>query len=297
MKILINKTILKWVLLITLGIIYGASFILMKRGLEVYSYTQVASLRIFIAFIFFIPVIAIKIRNISWKYFMYILVVGIFGCGIPPFLFTKAQTELSSSLAGMLNSTTVIFTLIIGLVFYKIKVTKINILGVVLGLIGAILMVLGNNIDGEITKNSYYGIFVIMACICYAINLNFTKYKLKEIDSLTISSISFLIIGILSGAYLFTTDFVIRFQTVEGSGISLFYISILGVFGTAIGLVLYNMLIKMSSVLFAASLLYVIPIFAMLFGVLDGETIGLIAIISIILIFSGVYLSQSRKSD
>ena len=104
-----RKTFSNYILLAILAIIWGSSFILMKKGLEVYSYTEVAALRLVIAFISLSPFIFFAIKEIKKRHWIPVFIVGIFGNMLPAFLFTKAQTVLESSLTGMLNSFTPFF--------------------------------------------------------------------------------------------------------------------------------------------------------------------------------------------
>ena len=131
-----------WIILIMLSIIWGSSFMLIKRGLDAFSYEQVATLRIFIAFIF-LAVLGRKFyTNIPTKKLWPLFLTGFIGNGIPPFLFSKAQTYLDSGIVGILNVLTPLFTIFIGIVFYNLKVKIINYLGVALGIIGTIYLLL-----------------------------------------------------------------------------------------------------------------------------------------------------------
>jgi len=217
-------------------------------------------------------------------------IVGIVGNGIPAFLFTKAETGIDSSLAGILNSLTPLFTLIVGLLFFQSKTKWYNVLGVIIGLGGTVgLMSVSGNKTLEF--NFSYGIYVIVATLLYAINLNFVKRNLKEVDAITITSFAFLTIGIPSLIYLFaSTDFITVLHTKPNAYVSLVYVAILGIFGSAIAVILYNKLIKTSGVLFAASVTYMMPIVAVFWGIADGEKFELVYVLWIIIILMGVFL-------
>jgi drug/metabolite transporter (DMT)-like permease len=217
-------------------------------------------------------------------------IVGIVGNGIPAFLFTKAETGIDSSLAGILNSLTPLFALIVGLLFFKSKTKWYNVLGVFIGLAGTIgLMSISGNKSLEF--NFSYGIYVIIATMLYAINLNVLKRFLKDVDAITITAFAFLTIGIPSLIYLFAnTDFVTVIQTRPHAMVGLGYIAILGVFGSAIAVILYNKLIKTTGVLFAASVTYLMPVVAVFWGIADGEKFELIYVLWILIILMGVFL-------
>lgn len=286
----LNKPLVQWTLLLFLAFVWGSSFILMKRGLMSFDNNQVASLRIVISFVFLSPVIIRNFKQIKKGQWLNLLIAGLLGSGIPAFLFTKAQTQISSSLSGMLNSLVPLFTVIIGMLFFALKPRFLKIAGVTVGLIGAIGLLAAGS--GFSLKNDdfTYGIYVVIATICYALNINFIKTKLVEVKSLNITSFGFLFIGPFAAIYLFSTDFVSLVQEKEGAWLNFFYICLLSIFGTAIAVILFNMIIKRVSPVFASSVTYIIPIFAIFWGFVDGEEISLMQLIWIGIILTGVYL-------
>jgi len=284
----LNKKIWQWTVLIFLALTWGSSFILMKRGLEVYSHTVVAALRISITFLVLFP-FAIKLfKKVEKEYWIYIILTGIIGNGIPAFLFTLAQTKVSSSLSGMLNSLVPILALIIGALLFKAKPTITQITGVIIGLTGAVGLIFSKGFDIQNTNISYTT-YILIATICYALSVNIIKTYLKEVNSLTITALAFLTIGPFAIAYLFTTDFIYVSINNSTAISALAYISLLSIFGTAISVILFNMLIKKTSTLFATSVTYLIPIVAIFWGLSDGEIINITQLISVIITLLGIY--------
>jgi len=290
MKAKTGGVFINWAILSILVLVWGSSFILMKKGLEEYSYQQVALLRLSITCLFLLPFVINSIKKVNAKKLGLMAIVGIVGNGIPAFLFTKAETGIDSSLAGILNSLTPLFALIIGLLFFKSKTKWYNVLGVIIGLGGTVgLMSVSGSKSLEF--NFSYGIYVIIATLLYAINLNVLKRFLKEVDAITITAYAFLTIGLPSLVYLFAaTDFVAVIQTRPHACEGLGYIAILGIFGSAIAVILYNRLIKTSGVLFAASVTYMMPIVAVFWGIVDGERFEPVYVIWILIILMGVFL-------
>lgn len=290
MKIIdLNKSLWQWLLLLFLALIWGSSFILMKRGLESYSSNQVAALRIVIAYLALLPIIIKGFKNIKGKYWWYLLIAGLLGSAIPAFLFPLAQTHISSSMTGMLNSLVPLFTVIIGLIAFGMKLRIKRFSGVLLGLVGAIglLSVKGLNFgEGHLE----YALLVVIATICYATNVNFIKKYLEPINSIDITAFGFFFTGPIAGFYLFTTDFSSILVEDPAAKINLIYIAILAIFGTALAVILFNVLIKKVSAVYASSVTYIIPIFALLWGFLDGEEILFMHIVWISVILSGVYV-------
>jgi len=288
----LNVFSIRYFYLIVLSLIWGSSFILMKKGLEVFSYEQVAALRLFITSIVLIPFVFSALKKIKKKHYVPILVAALFGSGIPAFLFTLAQTYLDSSFVGILNSLTPLFTFCIGIIIFNQKYHKINLLGIFIGLIGAIFLSL-NNLNQSISINIYVYL-VVFASLLYAISANVIKRYLYDLDSTDITSIVFLIVGPLSGVYIFSTDFIVLFDNNKAFE-SLAYITILAIICTALAGVMFYKLIKISSPTFATSVTYLIPIVALFWGFLDGEKLIGQYFVGVALIFSGLYLVNKKS--
>lgn len=294
MKIDFKNPLFQWFVLLLLAFVWGSSFILMKRGLEVFDSKQVAAYRVFIAFIGFLPVIVLNLKKLQQKFIVPLVLSGLLGSAIPAFLFTTAQKHINSSFAGMLNSFTPLFTLLLGVLFFKMKVLGTNIIGVFLGMLGIcglIMSYYGFSLTGEIV----YALLVVIATFCYAINVNLIKAYLADIGSLLVASFAFLFIGPIAGFYLFSTDFVSRVVEHPQGTQSLVYISILGLMGTAFASIVFNLLIKQVSALFASSVTYLIPIFAIFWGIADGEAITLQHVFWMLVVLVGVYLVTVKK--
>jgi drug/metabolite transporter (DMT)-like permease len=285
----LNKPAIQWLLLLLLAFVWGSSFILMKRGLESFNNLQVASLRIVIAYLFLLPIALKNIRKIKGKYWGYLLIAGLLGNGIPAFLFTTAQTEISSSLTGMLNSLVPLFTVLVGLIGFGLTLRVKRFAGVLLGLAGAIglLSVQGFDVgDG----NQAYALLVILATICYATNINFIKTYLGPINSIDITSFGFFFLGPPTLIYLLMSDFNDILTNDPNAFQNLFYIALLSIFGTALAVILFNILIKKVSAVYASSVTYIIPVFALMWGFIDGEVIKPMHIFWISIILSGIYI-------
>jgi len=287
-KINFGSRSVQWITLLILSLIWGSSFILMKRGLESYTFTQVAAFRIFFSFIFLLPLTLKNIKVINRDNLQSLIIVGLVGFTIPAFLFTKAQTNLDSLLAGILNSLTPLFTLVVGVLLYRSRAKWLNILGIFVGLIGAVGL-MGNGNLSVLKGINIYALFIVAATICYGINVNEVKYKLAALTSVQITSLAFLFTGPFAGIYLLFTDLGTSFSTPHAM-MNLGYIALLALFSSVIAVLIFNQLIKFTTPLFASSVTYVIPLFAVMWGVVDGEAFGILHIIWISIILLGVYL-------
>jgi drug/metabolite transporter (DMT)-like permease len=290
------KQFLPIILLIALALIWGSSFILMKNGLRVYSAAQVATMRMFFSFIFLLPLTISNFKKVPLKYLGIITLVGLLGNGLPAVLFANAQTKLSSSTAGVLNSLTPLFTLIVAVTFFKQHFSSTKITGIVIGMIGAIVLIMFKG-NGSIETNYLYGSYIFLATLCYAWSVNLIKNYLHELPAIAISSMALLIIGPVYGYYLFAhTDFLFKTMHDAAAYQALVYILLLALFGTAISLVLFNKLVQLTTPVYAASVTYLIPIVALFWGFLDGEPISFIQILGLLGILIGVYLANKNYS-
>jgi len=194
---------LSWGLMLLLSLIWGSSFILIKKGLMAFSPQQVATLRIFIAFLALLPFIILKIRRVFKNKLLYVFFVGLLGSGIPPLLFATAQTKIDSSIAGILNSLTPLFTILLGVLLFRAKTTLLSTSGVILGLIGAAVLMLFKA-NGVFEINYLHSVLIILATISYATSINMIKSYLQDKPPLDITIIVFLMIGPPAGIYLFS---------------------------------------------------------------------------------------------
>ncbi|MDX2444392.1 MAG: DMT family transporter [Bacteroidales bacterium] len=284
----------QWAMLLFLAFIWGTSFILMKKGLQSYTNSQVASFRILFTFIFFIPVFIPRIKKINKGNIKSLLIVGVIGNTIPAFLFTKAQTHIDSSLAGVLNSLTPLFTLLIGLILYKNHVKIINILGLILGFFGAVGLIYKGNPGGFEPQTGWYSSLILIATFCYGISVNEIKNKLHDLDGLSIASLSFMFVGPFAGINLLFSDLSGAFSQPHALA-NLGYIVLLSLFSSVVAVVLFNILIKYTTAIYAASVTYIIPIFAIFWGVFDGEKVSFQEILWMLVILIGVYLVNKKK--
>jgi len=213
---------------------------------------------------------------------------------IPAFLFTKAETGITHSLTGMLNSLTPLFTLILGVLFFKNKTRWVNVIGIIIGFCGALGLILVGS-DTSSNEKIWYGALVVLATVFYAISVNTIKKFLGEVHSISITAYAFLFVGPPAGLYLFATDFTDRLNNNPKAWSSLGFIVILAVVGTALAVVLFNSLIKHTSALFASSVTYLIPVFAILWGLFDQEEILTIHLLFIGIILIGVSLVNKKE--
>tara|TARA_B110000093_G_scaffold152254_1_gene167172 strand:+ start:309 stop:1184 length:876 start_codon:yes stop_codon:yes gene_type:complete len=284
----------KWFFLFILAITWGSSFILIKKGLQGLSPLQLGSLRTVISalFIFTIGFKSLKtIQSHQWKW---IVITGFLGTFFPSFLFAFAETEVDSGVVSILNSLVPLNTILIGLAVFKITSTKTQVFGVILGFIGASMLIF-NSMELHPDQNYLYAGFVVLATVMYASSVNIIKRYLQDVKPIAIATGNFVAIVIpavlvLSFSNFFTT------QTFENDVIysSIGCVAILSLFGTVMAKIIFNTLIQISSPVFASSVTYLMPVVALLWGLLDGEVFGLNQGLASLLIVSGIYLANKK---
>ena len=294
MRIQSQSRFLAWFLLIILVFVWGTSFILIKKGLEVFSVVELGALRVSIAFLVLLPLTFKRFTGIPKKTWMMLAIVGIVGNGFPAFLFAKAQTGIDSNLAGILNSMTPLFTLIIAVTFFRFRTKWFNVAGIFIALLGAIGLI---SVSGgqSFEFNIQYAVYVFVATICYATTVNLIKYYLKDLDVLSITAFSFFFAGIPALIFLISsTGFLHTMASHEQAWIGFSYIAILAIFGTALAMIAFNKVIKLTNPVFASSVTYLIPVVALAWGILDAEPFEWAYLVWIFLILVGVYLVNSK---
>ena len=281
----------KWLYLISLSIIWGSSFILIKKALIGLSPTQLGSLRIIfssiIIFAFAWHTLKIITKN-EWKW---IIISAFLGSFFPAFLFAFAETEIDSSIASVLNSLVPLNTVIIGAIVFKIASSKKQIIGVIIGFIGTYLLI-EKGIELNPDQNYLYSGLVILCSFLYGFNVNIIKKYLNEVPPVAIAAGHFSVIFIPAIIIFLLSDFkseqIYDADTIKSIG----YVLVLSAFGTALAKVLFNKLVQMSTAVFASSVTYSLLIVSLFWGILDGELFSFNQFMATILIVLGVLLSS-----
>jgi drug/metabolite transporter (DMT)-like permease len=283
-----HKNWTSWLVFALLAIVWGSSFILMKEGLKAFNPYQVASLRMLFAGIILLPFAYKAIKRIPKNKLGLVIFSGILGNFIPAYLFCIAETQIDSSLAGILNSLTPMFTIIVGVLFFKVQTSMVKVLGMIIGFIGLSIL-LGSGKDVSFHNLSFASL-VILATLLYGINVNILSRYMQQLGSLNVASIAFAFLMIPSICVLYFTGY---FNTDFGSPIvlrALAATSVLGIIGTSMATILFYYLVKQAGMLFGSMVTYGIPVVAVAWGIWDGESLNLIQIGCLGLILFGVYI-------
>lgn len=285
-----------WTLLFVLSIIWGTSFILIKKGLLAYSPDELACLRISISALALLPFAWTKRLKLKRKTLLPIAMFGLCNGGFPPFLFAFAEEHVSSSMAGMLNSLSPFFTLLIGAFFFRTTLNRWNLSGVVLGMLGAWLIVVTRNQEIGVSDSqaSLASVYLIIATVCYGLSTNIVKHYLQDVPALVISTFSFQFTALPALLYLFFFSDFVEHTKSSTAGISLISITILAVVGSAFAIILYSKLIQIRGALFGSFVTYLMPFVALAWGILDGESFSFLQLLGLFVVLSAIFIAGGK---
>ena len=287
---------IKWIYLLILSVIWGSSFILIKKSLLGLTAYQLGALRTIISGVILLAFGYNTLKTIPKSKWKWLLISGLLGSFIPAFFFAIAETEIDSAVASILNSLVPLNTILLGFAVFKIASTKRQVFGVMIGFVGtAILILKGAELNPN--QNYLYAGFVIASTLMYATNVNIIKRYLQDVKPLAIAAGNYVFIVIPALVVLLFTDFF-SLETFNNPELpmALLYITILSIFGTAMAKVVFFKLVQISTPVFASSVTYIMPIVALMWGVLDDEAFSFIQGLAASLILIGVYLSHKRKA-
>ncbi|MGI4834915.1 MAG: DMT family transporter [Janthinobacterium lividum] len=289
-----------WGLLGILSLIWGTSFILMKKGLVVFSALELGACRVSVAALLLLPFALREARRIEPGRVKWLALSGTVGTLIPAFLFAYAETRLASGLAGVLNALTAVFALLVGAWLFGQRLTGARVLGIALGLAGTVVLMLlggsGKAAGPRSAGNAWYGLYIVVATLGYGLSVNVIKYRLHGLRPVAVTS---LLLGIIGGPalafLLLGTSFLHKLAVVPGAWAAFGYIALLATLSTAVATLLFNMLIQRSTTLFASSSTYLIPLVALGWGALDGEAFNLWHGLGMVIILAGVWVIHRAK--
>ena len=277
-----------------LSLIWGSSYILIKKGLVGLQPLQLGSLRILFTFSILWVAGSRHLKTIPKDKWLWIAISGYLGTFFPNFLFAYAETKIDSAIAAVLNGLTPLFTLLLGVFFFGIALQRNKLLGVLMGLAGTLLLVF-DQVQNTGIENGMYSLLVVIAAFCYAVNVNIIKYKIRGVSSMGIALGNFMAI-VPRAVFIFIYSDFIRLDFFNHRVYSsIGYVFILAVVGTAMAKVIFNDLIAIASPVFSSSITFLLPIVAIFWGVMDGEQLGWFHGVASVTILAGVYLVTDTK--
>lgn len=282
-----------WAVLLLLSVIWGSSFILIKKALIALTPVQLACIRITLSSLAFTPFFFSNLRKVDWSRWHKFLIVGLTGSGIPAFMYAIAQTQISSSLSGIFNSMTPIFTLVIGVLFFGAGKSWLKTLGVLLGFMG--VYALFHYSQGSEGGDLRYAWLLLVGTLCYGTSVNVVKTFFQDTRPWIISAVSFFMIGPPAMVYLLTSGAIPEIMSQPDVALSLGAALILSLVGTVLATIVFYKLVQDTNAVFGSSVAYIMPVVALLWGFLDGEILQLGHLLGMVLILTGVFLIKKAK--
>jgi drug/metabolite transporter (DMT)-like permease len=283
----------KWIYLVLVSLVWGSSFILMKKALIGLAPVQIGALRILISGIVLFAVAFKKIKQIEKRHWMPIAQVAFIASFFPAFFFAFVIDEIDSSVSAVLSSLTPLITMVLGALFFGFAYQKKQIAGIFVGLLGTLLLVL-SGVKNSPDQNYVYTLLILLSSIGYALSLNIIKSKLQEANAMAITAGGFLLLLPFASVVLYFSGFLELNFSRDSVQISLAYVFLLSLLGTAFAKVLFNKLVQISTPIFSSSVTYLITVVAVSWGFLDGERLSMYQLVSISVVFTGVYLVNKK---
>ncbi len=284
----------KWLFLIVLSLVWGSSFILMKKALIGLSPIQVGALRMLISAVFLLLIGFRSLQKIKARHWKYIAITAGLGTFFPVFLFAFAVNGIDSAVAAILNSLTPFNTFVFGALVFGFPFKKKQLVGILVGLAGTLVLILNGAVLNP-NQNYWYALLVIIASIGYAFNVNMIKKYLYDLKPLAITTGHFVVLAIPALLVLLFSNFFITFKTTPKNMEAVGYIVVLAVLGTGVAKILFNKLIQISTPVFSSSVTYLIPVVAVMWGVIDGEKLSALQFMAGGVILLGVWLVNKAK--
>lgn len=284
-----KKSLVSWLMLLGTGLTWGSSYWLIKKSLIHFSPAEVGALRLILAGIFYLPWLKSSLKSISKRHIFWLAMVALCGSGIPAFLFPIAQEKISSGVAGILSSTTPLFTIAVGVLFYGISVSKTKILGILVGFMGTLLLII-QSVKEHSQIEWFYAAILLIATFLYAISSNTVNLKLAELKTTAINVSCFIPLGLVSFTFLLLNGSAFRIFLGNMPFQAFLPLLALAFLGTFLASFVFFQLIKREGVVFSSTVSYIIPCMAVIIAALDGESLEWIHLLSMSIIIAGIYL-------
>jgi len=287
-----DSPVVAWSALILLALIWGSSFILIKQGLKAFSGSEVGALRMMAAGAFLLPLAFTAFPKLNRRHWVVLLIIGFCGSLLPAFLFAWAQTQLSSSATGIINAVTPLNVLLVGALFFHQAIARKQIVGLGVGLVGTVLLIMAGSAESPGQGFNAYSLLVVGATICYGFSSNIIKRYTYDLTPRTITAVSLVLTLPLTAGYLFGYSSFLPTLEQQQARWPFLAIIILGVIGTSLALIIFNKLVQVRSPVFAASVTYLVPMVAILWGFIDGESLNYQHFLGMAAILGGVYIAN-----
>jgi len=243
-----------------------------------------------------LPLCLWHLRREHWNRLQWFAVVGLVGNGIPALLFATAQTGIDSGVAGVLNALTPMFTLIVGWAFFGRTTQRTQWIGLVLGLIGALFLVMSQR-QGTGSTQPLLALLLVVATFFYGISVNTVGHKLQGITPWLTASFPLVIASVPAFLVLLLAGNVQASLSHPDAWYALKLLVFLSLINSAFSLVAFNYLINLAGPVFASTTTYLMPVVALIWGVWDGENLTLVHLAGLTAIVGGITLVNLKRKS
>lgn len=279
---------------VAVGIAWGSSFLLIKWGLESLSAMGVAFGRQLIGTVTLLAIAVASRLPLPrrWSELRHVAIVAFLLNAFPAYLFAFAEQHVSSVMAGMLNATTPLMTvLVIRFAFREQRITRNQLLGIVIGFIGIALV---TGILEGMQDSAWWGVLTLLtATLCYGIAY---PYSQRHLVGMGYAPMSVMAAQVTAAAIMLAP-----FALIDGSIVAPFSLAsvigmvLLGAFGTGLAYVWNFQIVQIAGSAVASTVTYLTPLVATTLGVLLlGERVGLPQLIGGALVLFSAALVQQR---
>jgi drug/metabolite transporter (DMT)-like permease len=232
-----------------------------------------------------------QFRNMPW---VAVSVMALVNTCIPWAIIGFSETRLTSSMASMLNATTPLWSIFLGLAFFGTVIRRSQWIGVGTAILGLIVL-LGLN-PSSITSVDLLGfIGMITASLLYGAGSQLSKLLLKSISTYQATFATLFVSMVGSGSIAFSVEAIPYSQLVVPLNMAV--LIGLGIFGSGFAYILFYWIVQKGGPEFATMVTYILPVCSLVWGVtLLHEDIRLSMIVGLALILTGVFLASSKKS-
>jgi drug/metabolite transporter (DMT)-like permease len=279
-----------WGLFVSLALIWGSSFLFMAIGLDSFHPGVVTLLRVALGALFLTTIPRARSGRVEREDWPRILVLSAIWVAIPFTLFPIAQQWIDSAVAGMLNGATPIFTAVVATILLRSLPGPMQTTGLLVGFAGILAIALPSAGGGS-TAAIGVGL-IIVATIGYALSLNIVSPLQQKYGSLPIMA------RVLWVATLMVTPFgVVGLGQSSFAWSSFLAVAAIGVLGTGLAFVLMGTLVGSVGATRASFLTYLIPVVALVLGVVfRGEIVSPISIAGVGMVILGALLASRRET-
>jgi len=292
-----NAKPLDWLGMIVLVIMFGSAFMFTKISVQEYPPSVVAGGRIIIAAIVLILLSVFRRNSFRFlkNHWLLLISLAFFGCCLPFYLISWGQQIVDSSIAGILMAVTPLTTILLAHFFVVgERLTSNRVVGFVLGFVG-ILVLFGPTalINLETDADRLVAMLAILAgAVSYAINTIIAK-RLPNESFVALSAVVMGLASVIMLPAIILSDQAWKLSFQSAEFISLMF---LGIFPTALATIIYFAVIARVGPSFLSQINYLIPIWAVIIGILFlNESIGINAIIALVVILLGIAIAQRKN--